>query len=67
MQQDAWLVRRAGRRRFGLFRGPREGKQLARSREVGGAVAFGKQPVVTDAMQALRENVDQEAPDVASG
>jgi len=33
------------------------GEQLARPREVGGTVATGQQPVVADAMEALRQHV----------
>ena len=41
----------------------RHGEQLARPRDVGGAVAAGEQPVVADAMEALGQHVHQEAPD----
>ena len=42
----------------------RHGEQLASARDIGGAVfAVGEQPVVTDAMQALGQHMDQESPD----
>ncbi len=46
----------------------RHGEQLASTSDISGAVfTVGEQPVVTDAMQALGQHMDQEAPDVASG
>jgi hypothetical protein len=46
----------------------RHGEQLASMSDIGGAVfAVGEQPVVADAMQALGQNMDQKASDVASG
>ena len=42
----------------------RHGEQLASTSDIGGAVfAVGEQPVVTDAMQALGQHMDQEASD----
>ncbi len=42
----------------------RHGEQLASTSDIGSAVfAVGEQPVVTDAMQALGQHMDQEAPD----
>ncbi len=35
--------------------------------DVGGAVCFGKQPVVTDAMQAFWQHMDEEAADEFAG
>ena len=48
---------------LGLFCGRRHGEQLAHVRNVFGAAAAGEQPIVPDAMEALRQHVDQEAPD----
>jgi len=42
---------------LGLFRGGWSGKQLARSRDVGGTIAAGKQPVVPNAMKALWQHI----------
>jgi hypothetical protein len=41
--------------------------QLTRSRDVAGAVGFGKQPVVPDAMKAFRQDMDREAADELIG
>ena|SRR5579863_6945138 len=42
----------------------RRGEQLARTSDIGGAVfAVGEQPVVTDAMQAFGQHMNQETPD----
>ena len=42
----------------------RRGEQLASTSDIGGAVfAIGEQAVVADAMQALGQHMDQEAPD----
>ena len=42
----------------------RHSEQLASTSDIGGAVfAVGEQPVVTDAMQALGQHMDQEAAD----
>ena len=49
--------------RLGLFWSRRHGEQLASVRNVCGAIAAGEQPIVPDAMEALRQHVDQEAPD----
>ena len=43
------------------------GEQLTGTRDVVGTSTFGKQSVVTDAVQALGQHVDEEASDVASG
>jgi hypothetical protein len=40
-----------------------DGEQVARPRDVGGTAAAGEQPVVADAMEALRQHVHQEAAD----
>src|SRR4029453_13297718 len=64
-RQQALLIR-GGLRRFRLFRG-RSGEQLASVGDIGGTVCFGKQPVVTDAMQAFWQNVDEEAADELVG
>src|SRR5216683_4097592 len=61
-RQRAGLFER-GFRRLGLFWARRQGEQLARVRNVFGSVAIGEQPIVSDAMEALRQHVDQEAPD----
>ena len=50
----------------GSFR-RRHGEQLAGARDVGRAVAVGKQSVVADAVEAVRQDVDEKAADVASG
>ncbi len=48
--------------RLGLFwAARRQGEQLARVRNVSGSIAVGEQPI--DSMEALRQHVDQEAPD----
>ena len=49
----------------GLLRRHRE--QLASVRNVCGSVAGGEQPIVSNAMEALRQHVDQEAPDELVG
>src|SRR5271154_176373 len=61
--QHAWLVGRWGLGCVGLFGADRHGEQLARLGDVGGAVAVGEQPVVADAMEALRQHVHQEPAD----
>ena len=48
-----------------LWRRHRE--QLASACDVGGAVAVGEQPIVSDAMEALGQHVDQEATDELVG
>jgi hypothetical protein len=47
--------------RLGRFRAGRDGEQLARSCDVGDAIAVGEQSVVADAVQALRQHVRQKA------
>ena len=51
----------------GTVAGLRHGEQLAGSRDVVGSVTVGEQPIVSDAMEALRQHVDQEAPDELVG
>ena len=68
----AWTRQRAGLfergfRRLGFFCARRQGEQLARVRNVSRSVAVGEQPIVSDAMEALRQYVDQEAPDELGG
>jgi hypothetical protein len=46
-----------------LFGPGRHGEQFARPCDVGGAVATGQQPVVTDAVEARGQHMHQEAPD----
>ena len=53
-----WL--RIGRRHWG-------GDQLLGARDVGLAAGAGQQPVVADAMEALWQNMEQEAPDELVG
>jgi hypothetical protein len=65
--QHARFVERCGPARLGLFGAGRHGEQLARLRDVGGTVAAGKQPVVTDAVEAPGQHVHQEAPDELVG
>ena len=43
------------------------GEQLASACDVGGAVAVGEQAIVSDAMEALGQHVDQEATDELVG
>ena len=45
----------------------RGGDQLSGARHVGLAAGAGQQPVVANAMEALRQNVEQEAPDELIG
>src|SRR5580704_8671678 len=68
----AWLQQRGRLIRFikpgrsvalGVWRAVRRGEQLAGACNVGGAIAVGKESVVTDAMQALGQHVHEEAPD----
>ena len=51
----------------GCFATGRHGEQLACPRDVGGAIAVGKQPVVADAVEALGQHVHEEAPDELVG
>ena len=53
--------------RFGLFWARRRGEQLARVRDVCGFVSIAEQPIMSDAMESLRQHVDQEAPDELVG
>jgi|SRR6267142_4103678 hypothetical protein len=64
MDAAARVVRRW---RLGFFWARRHGEQLARVRNVCGSVAAGEQPIVSDAMEALRQRVDQEAADELVG
>ncbi len=59
----AWTSRLAGidGGTGGLGLGVCNGEQLARPRDVVGAGAFGEQAVVADAVEAVRQHVDQEA------
>src|SRR5258707_8499945 len=50
--QYARFVERCGLGRVGLFGAGRHGEQLECLRDVGGTVATGKQPVMTDAVEA---------------
>ena len=68
----AWLRQHAGLLecgfgRLSFFWACRRGEQLARVRNVFGAIAAGEQPIVTDAVEALRQHVDEEAPDKLVG
>jgi hypothetical protein len=63
----ARLIWFGGSVRLGPGHGGRHGEQLAGARDVGGAVAVGEQPVVTDAMQALGQHMHEEAPDELVG
>src|SRR5258708_3975943 len=65
-RQHAGLVDRCFGR-FGFFWAGRHGEQLARVGNVFGSVAVGEQPIVPDAMEALRQHVDQKAPDELIG
>jgi hypothetical protein len=56
------FVRGCGLGRLGLLRAGRHGEQLARSRDIGGAIAIGEQSVMADAVQALGQHVHQKAP-----
>ena len=49
--------------RVGFFWARRHGKQLARVRDVCSSVGVTEQPIMSDAVEALRQHVDQEAPD----
>ena len=53
--------------RVGLFWARRHGEQLASVRNVRGSVGTGEQPIVSDAMEAFRQDMDQEAPDELVG
>src|SRR4029079_14060912 len=66
-RQHALLIGRGGCGRLRLFCGGWRGEQLARARDVGSTVGFGKQPVVPDAVKALGQNVDEEAADELVG
>ena len=68
----AWLRQHAGLLecgfgRLSFFWACRRGEQLARVRNVFGSVAVGEQPIVSDAMEALRQHMDQETPDELVG
>ena len=51
----------------GIVAGLRHGKQFAGSRDVAGARAAGEQAVVADAVEAVRQDVDQESADELAG
>jgi hypothetical protein len=61
-RQHAGLVER-GCRCLGCYWARRHGEQLARVRHAGGAVAAGEKAIVSDAMEAFWQYVDQKAPD----
>ena len=61
-RQHARLVGCRGLRCVGLFGTDRHGEQLACPSDVGGAGAARQQSVVTDAVEAAGQHVDQEAP-----
>jgi iron(III) transport system substrate-binding protein len=50
-----------------LFDDCRNAEKVAQASDVGGAVSIGKQAIVTDAMEALGEDVDQETADELMG
>ena len=51
----------------GVFDDWRNAQELAKASDVGGPVAVGKQAIVADAMEALGEDVHQEAADELEG
>jgi hypothetical protein len=53
--------------RVGLFWARRHSEQLASVGHVRGSVGAGEQPIVSDAMEAFRQDMDQEAPDELVG
>jgi hypothetical protein len=57
--QHAGLVGGGGLGRLVFFWAGRHREQLARVRNVCGARAVGEQPIVPDAMEALRQHVDR--------
>jgi hypothetical protein len=61
--QDARLVRRGGLLLLRLNGARRGTEQLASTGDVGGAAAIGKQAVVTNAVEALGQHVQEESPD----
>ena len=61
--QHTRLIGLGGSVRLRLRHVRRHGEQFAGPRNVGAAIAIGEQPVVTDAMQAVGQHVDQEPPD----
>jgi len=65
----AWTSRLAGigGSRGGLALRFCSGEQFTGADDIGGAGAFGEQAVVTDAMQALGQHVDEEAADELEG
>ncbi len=52
---------------IGVGRGCARGQQRAETGDVGGAAAIGEEPIVTDAVLALGQHVDEEAPDELMG
>ena len=58
-----WSASGCGLGYLGLLWAGGTASKLAGARDVGGAVAIGEQPVVADAMEALRQDVHQEAAD----
>ena len=61
-RQDAWLIG-GGLGRLGFGRRRRHGQQFASQGDALRAIAVGEQAVVADAMEALGQDVQQEAPD----
>jgi len=49
--------------RLGFFQARRHREQLAGACDIGRAVAIGKQSVVADAVEAVRQDVDEKAAD----
>jgi len=66
-RQYALLIGRGRCGRLRLFCGGWSSEQLARSRDVGSTVGFGKQPVVTNAMEAFGQDVKEKASDELIG
>jgi hypothetical protein len=66
-RQHALLMHCHGCGRLRFFDGGWRREQRARSREVASTIGFGKQSVVPDAVQALGQNVDEEAADELVG
>ena len=52
---------------FHLFDDCRNAQELAKPGDVGGLIAVGKQAIVTDAVEALGEDVHQETADELMG
>jgi hypothetical protein len=67
MRADRRLAAIGGSRIGELGFGLRDGEQLARPRDVVGAGGFGEQPIMADAMEALGQDVAEEAADELIG